>query len=278
MRDFQCGHENMQTPRVLRLTANGNGRFVVDVGLDEGDETLDAVANGFVVFGFEMITASIESILSNAEKRNLGDRIHIVDFETGPSGKVVPSSLPKPPNDGKGFAYIFNAALSDDAGALSDDIGKSAAGSAAGHVLDQKWSPGMVPVMALEDALPSWVERIFFVKIDTQGFDLKVLKGAETYLRSHMVQYAQYEFSPMLMRKSNLGDPLELLHFLTSMGAICFDMMGTHHELYRPSISLTDYLKSLESGKNSKFNHGNYRKDPFGPWDDILCWFPDATE
>ena len=40
-------------------------------------------------------------------------------------------------------------------------------------------------------------------------------------------------------RKSKLGDPLELLRLMTSMGAICFDMSSTHHELYRPSISLS---------------------------------------
>ena len=61
MRDFQCGHVNMETPRVLRKTAGaGRGRYVVDVGLHDGEETLDAVEAGFVVFGFEMMPGLIE--------------------------------------------------------------------------------------------------------------------------------------------------------------------------------------------------------------------------
>lgn len=82
------------------------------------------------------------------------------------------------------------------------------------------------------------------------------------------------------MREGDLGDPLDLLRFLTDMGAVCFDMMGTHHNMFtRPSTSLEQYLDSLESGRNSLFRGGNYRykKDPFGPWDDVMCWFPLAT-
>ena len=55
LKDFQCGHENMATPRALQLQKmpnGGRGRIVVDVGLFSGEETLDAVEAGFVVFGF----------------------------------------------------------------------------------------------------------------------------------------------------------------------------------------------------------------------------------
>mmetsp|Transcript_25372 Transcript_25372/g.37469 ORF Transcript_25372/g.37469 Transcript_25372/m.37469 type:complete len:84 (-) Transcript_25372:965-1216(-) len=83
MRDFQCGHKNMQTPRVLRMKQLGcgsdgtepfgNGRIVVDIGLDEGQETLDAVEAGFLVLGFELIAASVEKMRSNAQKRGIAD-------------------------------------------------------------------------------------------------------------------------------------------------------------------------------------------------------------
>lgn len=74
LRDFQCGHENLETPRALtrrvdddnnrrRRSASykrihGNGRFVVDIGLADGTETLDATEAGFVVFGFELQSQS----------------------------------------------------------------------------------------------------------------------------------------------------------------------------------------------------------------------------
>lgn len=184
LQDFQCGHENMQLPRALGLA--GNGRIVVDVGLDQGLETLDAVEHGFVVCGFEMMTGSVQRIQVNAKLRELGDRIHVVEFQANQTdGSLTIAKLPDPPKDGKGFAYIFNAGLSDQVGAMASDAKQSAAASLVGHNTNQTWLPGMVPIMKLEDAIPDWVDKIFMLKVDTQGYDLKVLKGAESYLKSN---------------------------------------------------------------------------------------------
>lgn len=292
MRDFQCGHGNMQTPRALRNT-DGRGRYVVDIGLDEGEETLDAVENGFIVFGFEIMTGSMDKIRANAEKRGISDRVHFVEFKYDKAkGIPVAKDLPKPPknNDGTtGFAYIFNAGVSDAVGSMSSSLGSSAMASIRGNgddVVgaannDVKWTPGRVPILRLDQALPSWVQTIFFLKIDTQGNEMKVLNGAAKYLQSGSTQYAQYEFSPKLMRSADSGDPLELLKFMTSMGAICFDMMDpeSHHVITRPSTPLLRYFESMSSGKNSTHvsARNNYATDDIGPWDDILCWFPEAT-
>jgi hypothetical protein len=122
--------------------------------------------------------------------------------------------------------------------------------------------------------------------IDTQGFEWKVLNGAEKYLKSNKIQYAQYEFSPKLMQTAGSGDQMLLLKYMISMGAICFDMLqdsgdGDHHVMGRPSSPLENYYRSLISGLNSThrsaINGLNYTHDPIGPWDDILCWFPEAT-
>ena len=283
MRDFQCGHGNMQTPRVLREPTKGRGRFVVDIGLDDGKETLDAVQSGFVVFGFEMLTGSITKIRSNAADRGISDRVHFVEFVYDKDkGYPVAKDLPPPPTDGKGFAYIFNAGVSDTMGAMAANGEKSAAGHIENTAFKQAWSAGMVPILRLDQLLPPWIDRIFFLKIDTQGHELKVLNGATKYIHSGLVQYVQYEFSPKLMRKAVSGDPLELLNLMVSMGAICFDMMGEHHELTRPSKPLDAYYRSLNNGRLSPYLEEKkknipYRGDPFGPWDDILCFFPDAT-
>lgn len=151
-----------------------------------------------------------------------------------------------------------------------------------------KWTPDRVPILRLDQALPDWIKQIFFLKIDTQGYELKVLHGAEQYLKSKNIQYALYEFSPKLMYSAHSGDPLVLLQYMTSMGAVCFDMLddngggsGSHHVRERPSAPLSVYYQSLISGLNStnkRARNGlNYTNDPFGPWDDILCWFPDST-
>jgi len=281
MRDFQCGHANLQTPRVLR-NATGRGRIVVDVGLDEGDETLDAVESGFVVFGFEMLMGSMEKIRLNAVRRGIVDRVHFVNFVFDAENKMpVAKDLPPPPEDGGGYAYVFNAGLSDKLGSMDTNMRSNSVEMMTDNGAGKQWSEGKVPILRLDQALPPWVDDIFFLKIDTQGHELKVLNGAAKFLENGSVQYAQYEFSPKLMRTSRSGDPLELLNMMVNMGAVCFDMMtdDVHHRLTRPSKPLSRYYESLNGGRNSPHHsaRNNYMTDVIGPWDDILCWFPDAT-
>ena len=286
MKDFACGHKNMATPRaLLASTGPGNGRIIVDVGLFSADETFDAVQAGYVVFGFELNSGSMSEIRKNAQRRQLKDRLHFVEFEADERGDPVVKELPRPPDDGKGFAYIYNAGLSDEGGSIA----KSRVHNAVASVKDgssHKWTPDRVPILRLDQCLPDWIGQIFFLKIDTQGYEWKVLHGAETYLTSNRIQYAQYEFSPKLMHTAHSGDPLKLLQYMISMGAICFDMLedsgdGDHHVRGRPSHPLETFYGSLVSGLNSThksaWNGLNYTRDFIGPWDDILCWFPVAT-
>jgi len=260
LRDFQCGHENMQTPRVLRNSKDGRGRYVIDIGLDEGKETLDAVESGFVVFGFEMLSGSMNKIRDNAKKRGILGRVHFVEFEfDNELGLPIAANLNLPPDDGKGYAYIFNAGISDEVGSMHSIHSSNSVASITGNI-QEKWSSDRVPILRLDQVLPPWVTSIFFLKIDTQGHELKVLHGALQYLTSNKIQYVQYEFSPKLMEKSNSGDPFELLLLLISMKAICFDMMGSHHVTTRPS-KLKQYYDSIVSAKNSV--HPAAKKDRY---------------
>ena len=184
MRDFQCGHGNMETPRALKNTA-GRGRIVIDVGLFDGEEMLDAVENGFVVFGFEVMRGSMDEIRINAEKRGILDRLHFVGFiHDKKKGIPVAKDLPKPPTDGRGFAYVFNAGLSDEVGSVDANRGHNQEASMRIDEVEDKWVAGRVPILRLDQVLPEWVNHIFFLKIDTQGYEWKVLNGAAKYLQS----------------------------------------------------------------------------------------------
>merc|ERR1712146_752656 len=132
-----------------------------------------------------------------------------------------------------------------------------------------------VPVLTLDDALPNWADKVELLKIDTQGYELHVLKGAAKSLAARRYRYVLYELSPWLMRKGQLGNPEELLSLLPRLGALCFDMMGTHNKLPRPSAPLEDYYKRLDGGQNSKSSHAQLSSDGIGPWDDIMCTWPD---
>ena len=61
LREWQCGHGNMQPPRTIY--AGGFGSIIVDVGLGENaKETMVAVQNGFVVLAFEPMLDNIAKI------------------------------------------------------------------------------------------------------------------------------------------------------------------------------------------------------------------------
>ena len=69
---------------------------------------------------------------------------------------------------------------------------------------------------------------------DVQGWELRVLLGAQRLLRTlsvkYVAMYVVFEFSPWLMRRSGTGHPLDLLYLLPSMGGVCFDLMGLYKQ------------------------------------------------
>ena len=116
-------------------------------------------------------------------------------------------------------------------------------------------------------------------RIDSQGYELRILNGARVALSASMFRYIHFEFSPWLMKKSSTGDPMELLELLPSLGALCFDFMGQHNVFPRPGSPLQTYYDSLNGGKNAPPKRVNgYHNDPIGPWEDILGYFPGAKE
>lgn len=264
----------MEVPKFL--LNKGKGRYVVDVGLGEDmQETLAAVKKGFVVFAFEPLPGNIAAIRRMVESASpeLYAKIHFPKLRRGPiGGWVVDPPLPRPP-PGQGFAYVFAAGVSEKSQTMYMPQGRGSVfeqlrGNAGGGSVE-------VPVVTLDDAVPRWAEKVELMKIDTQGYELHVLKGALKSVAARRYRYILYEFSPWLMRKSHLGDPWELLSLLPNMGALCFDMMGTHNKLPRPSAPLEEYYKRLDGGQNSMNSHSQLSSDGIGPWDDIMCMWPE---
>jgi FkbM family methyltransferase len=286
LREWQCGHLNHEVPRLLRGGEPGRGRVVIDVGLGFGaEETLGAVENGFVVFAFEPLPANVEAVEGRLTQLIPG-RFLVVRLErreqqqpgaqgAGGGGWRVPELAP-PAEPEKGFAFIIHAGL-DDGSRTTAHMPAAGLPSHTETVGDSGASDGgattvPVPLLKLDDALPAWAahgggdrQQALLLKIDTQGWELRVLRGASRLLEERAFRYVLYELSPWLMRRASSGDPLELVQLLPSKGAVCFDMMGTHNKLPRPSAPLGDYLGTLDTGRNGD---GNYFV-PIPPGDDF---------
>jgi FkbM family methyltransferase len=52
-----------------------------------------------------------------------------------------------------------------------------------------------IPIVTLDEELLSADFNIDFLKIDAEGYDLKVLRGAETFLRKGQIRFVQFEYN-----------------------------------------------------------------------------------
>ena len=82
LREWQCGHGNMQPPRTIY--AGGFGSIIVDVGLGENaKETMVAVQNGFVVLAFEPMLDNIAKINQTWRKAGQASNVQFVRLQRG---------------------------------------------------------------------------------------------------------------------------------------------------------------------------------------------------
>jgi FkbM family methyltransferase len=76
-----------------------------------------------------------------------------------------------------------------------------------------------VDAIPLDQALPE--SRLNLLKIDVQGFEVEVLKGAQQLLQNSPTLLIQLEFWPHGLRLAN-SDPVELIDLLTAAGFFLF--------------------------------------------------------
>ena len=251
------------------LEREGAGQFVVDIGLGyDAQETRLAVKNGFVVFSFDLLPTNIRLI-----KEAVADdsRFAFVELQRQGEHWVVPE-LQQPPA-GKGFAYVFNAAVADEETTVR--FAENTPRSYTQSILDGKRNRGgiEVPVLPLKKFLPKWLSHIDYLKIDTQGYELKVMNGCLDMLQH--TRYIAYEFSPWLMKRAHSGDPMELLQLLPRMGSLCYTASPAREHL-RAGIPwpIKTWYKLLDEGKSNGLGHNVRPNDPYGPWVDIFCYWP----
>jgi FkbM family methyltransferase len=94
---------------------------------------------------------------------------------------------------------------------VESDHGETAS-LVAGHSLPGS-TPVLVQVTTLDDEIANRkLGRVDFLKIDAEGFDLRVLKGAESCLRQQLIKVVQFEYNhPWAAAGSTLADAYRYL-------------------------------------------------------------------
>jgi FkbM family methyltransferase len=275
LREWGCGHANMETPRFITY-GEGKGQFIVDVGLGTGaSETLDAVRRGYVVFAMEPNPGNLAAIKTRVPGSGLAGRVQFIEPRRLGDGTWEMPKLAQPAPGG-GYAFIIHAAADAEKGTAY--LPASGGGGQLANIVN---TGGSVPVakMSIDAIVPDWAASLSLIKIDTQGWDYKVVRSADKLMKAGRVRYVQYEFSPALMmnqKSLDVGEPMELLRYVPSIGGICFDMMGNHNLFPQRGTgsSIEQYYRQLTADLDKwRDANGNIA---VGPWDDIMCYFPSA--
>ncbi|MDR3466930.1 MAG: FkbM family methyltransferase [Xanthobacteraceae bacterium] len=89
------------------------------------------------------------------------------------------------------------------------------------------------------DALPLDIAGNIFLKIDTQGYELEVLKGAE-----HLLPHINAILLEVAIIEINEGAPLlhEVLAFLKSLGFVTYDILEIHRRPLDRAMNQIDIL------------------------------------
>jgi FkbM family methyltransferase len=249
-KEMNTGWANLQMPPLLEKNAEGKRALIVDVGLDFGKEFFLGMDRGFEVVGFEPNPVAFPAL---HEQCNARPTCHVVDLAT------VALPLKREP----GHSYLVNAAV----GAEPASLPMTTAGAGSTFRPPSRTIKGstivQVPVVRIDDFIQ---EDVYLFKIDTQGFDHFVLKGAEKLFRDHVVRQIILEVDPLAMSRSNLkiSDTLEMIQ---GYGMACF----TARSDLKPNCKY--YGDSIEGFEEIYFAKGNMPPKHMWAtcWDDFMC-------
>jgi FkbM family methyltransferase len=176
---------------------------IINLYLKPGDVFVDAGAN--------------VGIFTAYASRTVGKSGHVIAFEAHPltSGILADNvALNRLTN-----VTVVAAALGDKAGELKITYARADPGSTHVATRQQSAEDVVVPVVTLDAALQErGVVRADYLKIDVEGFELQVLKGAiDTIMRNPTIM-VQTEVEEHLARYEQ--KPADLFRFLTGLGFI----------------------------------------------------------
>lgn len=141
-------------------------------------------------------------------------------------------------------------------------------GSMPDKYASKSWTE-TVSTVRLSDVLAAEEEGIYFLKLDAQGHEYHILKGAEEYIRRRPVFMIMFEFTPFALTAQGV-DPMALLRLLTEdWGYQCFD-----GRKFRPQTFQQRRHKGLAMSLeefNASLSPVSTRKNRFGDWTDLTC-------
>ena len=257
IKELQCRSGHMDVPSVLRQ--NGTGKVVVDIGLDAGKEFFAALESGYSVFGFEANPISCIALRKKCETATGYKCIYI-------NANNITKPLPPIPNGG----YLIEGGVGSTRGLMPMSL--AGPGSSLVEVAPSGWLKKRgdkdvkyknVTILPVSDVVNT---NVYFFKLDVQGYEFEVLKGAKELFDNYFVKTLLMEVYPRGL--GNAGtDFMEFLSFVwNDLGMFCSSANPGGFKVNHPNSipNFADYLKSLHDD--------NITKVSWGTFDDFYCF------
>lgn len=171
-----------------------------DVGANVGQSVkeMNAYFDGLEIYAFEPISKTYESLVNNCDL----DNIHCYNIALG----------------GKDGNLIVD---------IKDDIASEMVSLVESEVYTNSPTSETIKVETLDDFCgKNGIEYINYLKIDTEGYDLNVLKGAQGLIRKKAIKFIQVEAG--ISKENSVHVKYSILsHFLESKG---FQLYGFYEQ------------------------------------------------
>lgn len=236
------------------LNTNGEGKVYVDIGLDAGAEFFAALKAGYSVYGIEANPISAMKLKEKCEKEMTNCK-----FVYGSN-----ITAPLPPIHRGGYLIFAGA------GAEKGTMKMSLAGpdSSFAERPPHRKHPevrevSILPLSAIADV------DVFLMKVDVQGFEFEVLKGAKQLFDEKVVKSMLMEVYPRGLGNAGVNFH-EFLNFLwNDLGLICSSSLPLNNmafDISHPS-TLPQFAAYLQDLSDQVKNVANW-----GKFDDFFCF------
>lgn len=128
-------------------------------------------------------------------------------------------------------AYIFNVAAGSEDGEIEFNVHRDVSGSSALKQVEGKELDGTtykVPVRRLDSIIPSDIKGPVLLKIDTQGYEIEVIRGATETLKRVDVAILECSFNQYRIGAPEIG---EVIVGMAECGFLPYETLEGH---YRP--------------------------------------------
>jgi hypothetical protein len=236
----------------------GRQRIVIDIGLKDGQETVDSVKSGFLTYSFEAAPAHCKETYANLVKANL--RVHQVKLL---ADGALAEPLPPPPEDGvTGMCYLFCAAAGAKHSWHTFFYHKYNGFGSSFH--DKRGEQVKVQVVPVQDYIPLDA-KVAFVKSDTQGHEVQVLMGMQSLFRTGRVRMLGVEFWPKGLFLAG-SSPEKLLRLLGRYQMACF----SHGEM--PELHAQEGYGAVKEMQG--LYEASVTRNRWGWFNDLVCMRP----